>query len=1267
MTLDPTTLSSKRLWLRAKDLTGVDGAAVSAWTDQSGTSHSPTGIFGITKETGETPSGGVTARSISGSAINLPALHPNNGVVATVSTQFNSGYTPGSLVDSDYGGNGWASNAAPSTGTPQWARFQFPTGTVVTSLKIYPTNVARAPKDFTISGSMDGSTWTTLDTRTAVSWPTSAAQTFSFTNTTAYTYYRLNCTATVSADLLHLMEVEFNGVANGEVGSDADLWMVVRSASSSSTNPSWAFGSGGGSDWYPYVDGNVYSAGFASARNFAFAPSMTIVGQWRLVRITQTGGVSKFYIDGVQQASVSATSSWNAAPILRGLADFAEVLVFNAVAGTDPTAWLIDYFNTEHGLTVAGGSPPPGPIAATPPKATATVSAPAPVMRMSIILAPPKATATASAPAPKLNLFLAVPKATATALALAASITFGAAPLPFNPPPASVSASAPAPAMGMGPFAFAPPAASATGAAPAPAITLGAFGFTPPPGRDTAAAIAPSLNIAGQPLVFAAPRALATAAAIPPALAIPVVGVPWNADLSQRTLLAITTAVTSPTFVAPLAAIPASVVERPIVRSSVVMPDPTTLDPADVRTDPRTGRIVVRDDVYDAFPVTTAIVGVPHIIIGGRDVTYFRDSRTIVRNDQASEPFGDQTLVVEFPQIDSMDDPDDPDLTWLATDKPVHYVMQRWDADGPTGQVDTLFSGFLVSDDTGNDETTLQTVWTARGDLYAAAMFAHQPRLMVNPVDIGTQVPKVFNGVTNRPYGTIPAKATGIRTLQRGEPNSKVMSYAQALLGDAWTVGGNQWTVAKKVGTRNRYEVRLKKTGVDWIVTNGQRGVSIDLSADRTQHPNVIYGRGQRSDGGVWMNKKFPESGKTAPDYPYSSAGTVMSIGSTDAGTTDGDGVSKWQRRAKALGFSVTVDGVFSSADAATCRALQRQYGILVDGIVGPQTWAETFDIGALGADPDSWVRLPLAWVPGTQKRRYSATGVDLGPDPAYNPAMRVVSDDIDMGTDVSLADGVRSGQQIIDRGNPLPLTGTITLTTDPRQGWRGSIQAGDRIQVIGYKGRNVTLHIADRGRDWTGKGPITLQVAEKATDALTLAQIRQRDNSNRADPARRPGKVRTKPVIDPWDCESNAGHIERRAQYGGLWSVTRMPMSEVGRIARLNLTCSSATQFAFFIFAKQITSAQMIRYVGANPSAIADPGSTHRELLEDQFGWIEGFGGSNGMLGHFPNGPTGAVTGRAQESGIDYYSPDGYLYLAIWTAASTFIEGDMRAAPPEA
>ncbi len=44
---------------------------------------------------------------------------------------------------------------------------------------------------WTFAGSNNGSTWTTLDTETGISWTAQQTQTWSFTNTTAYRYYRL--------------------------------------------------------------------------------------------------------------------------------------------------------------------------------------------------------------------------------------------------------------------------------------------------------------------------------------------------------------------------------------------------------------------------------------------------------------------------------------------------------------------------------------------------------------------------------------------------------------------------------------------------------------------------------------------------------------------------------------------------------------------------------------------------------------------------------------------------------------------------------------------------------------------------------------------------------------------------------------------------------------------------------------------------------------------------------------------------------------------
>jgi alpha-mannosidase len=103
-----------------------------------------------------------------------------------------------------------------------WIQCQFAGGAAyvinhyaVTSGNDYP---ARDPKSWTFLGSNDGSTWTALDTRSNVTWTDRfVKQMFSFTNTTAYNYYRLNITANSGDAKLQLSELEMfdNGSASG--------------------------------------------------------------------------------------------------------------------------------------------------------------------------------------------------------------------------------------------------------------------------------------------------------------------------------------------------------------------------------------------------------------------------------------------------------------------------------------------------------------------------------------------------------------------------------------------------------------------------------------------------------------------------------------------------------------------------------------------------------------------------------------------------------------------------------------------------------------------------------------------------------------------------------------------------------------------------------------------------------------------------------------------------------------------------------------------
>ncbi len=70
----------------------------------------------------------------------------------------------------------------------------------------------RAPKSWTFEGSNDGSTWTVLDSETAISgWSDNVRKTFSFNNSNYYLYYRINISANNGASLLSIGEFEMMG------------------------------------------------------------------------------------------------------------------------------------------------------------------------------------------------------------------------------------------------------------------------------------------------------------------------------------------------------------------------------------------------------------------------------------------------------------------------------------------------------------------------------------------------------------------------------------------------------------------------------------------------------------------------------------------------------------------------------------------------------------------------------------------------------------------------------------------------------------------------------------------------------------------------------------------------------------------------------------------------------------------------------------------------------------------------------------------------
>ena len=88
----------------------------------------------------------------------------------------------------------WFSN---NTALPHWLKYQFGSAQVVNSylIKSRTEDNTTYPTEWKLQGSNNGSTWTDLDSQTAQTFTLGQARQYTFTNSTAYDYFRLYITA----------------------------------------------------------------------------------------------------------------------------------------------------------------------------------------------------------------------------------------------------------------------------------------------------------------------------------------------------------------------------------------------------------------------------------------------------------------------------------------------------------------------------------------------------------------------------------------------------------------------------------------------------------------------------------------------------------------------------------------------------------------------------------------------------------------------------------------------------------------------------------------------------------------------------------------------------------------------------------------------------------------------------------------------------------------------------------------------------------------
>lgn len=445
-------------------------------------------------------------------------------------------------------------------------------------------------------------------------------------------------------------------------------------------------------------------------------------------------------------------------------------------------------------------------------------------------------------------------------------------------------------------------------------------------------------------------------------------------------------------------------------------------------------------DVDTWFPtITRTAIGRLQVVVGGEDVTFLRNKLTIVERWQKSDPFGDRSAQIRFPQVTDFDAIGTGDLAMFAADPDIEIYLLN--AAGTTVTA-TIFEGLCGAWEFQDH----QLVIPVTGCTYQLDLYVRAPALAGVPIDLGEIIPFQYNtrlAIRNR-NNAMPVWTTGLTTRDRGAWDDGVQTgYVQRLLESRGVKNDGTALTVNLVRPRTPTLAWRDLASTDWHVSNGGRGVECDLQREKTMSANVFYAEGEDEAGTRWRNS-FPGA----------------------------DGVSVFFQP---LSYDPDVHPYDDAGDG-------------------------TLDTSSSGRVDDSLLRI----------EQYANLGTG-----------------IDKGQAKNILDGLRA--RLDDPG----WVGTITLTADPEEGWRGLIEAGENIFVRYFNGAGLLLHIADvevanPGTECT----VTLKVDSKGRSADQLQGIIDRLAAAGKDPVKRLVVGResslNKDSTAQWDGGAGSGWIPR-------------------------------------------------------------------------------------------------------------------------------------------
>lgn len=668
------------------------------------------------------------------------------------------------------------------------------------------------------------------------------------------------------------------------------------------------------------------------------------------------------------------------------------------------------------------------------------------------------------------------------------------------------------------------------------------------------------------------------------------------------------------------------------------------------------------------------------IVVGGRDITYWRGVRTPTPSYQLIDPmmWGPGSMVL--PQVAAaLEQPGVGALRFLRKGAPV--LIQRVDVS--TGAVvATDYKGFVTAHRISGADLTLELGGELSG---RAGMMNKQLPIWRATEDVGRMI-----------YGAV--RDVGLKMLPRLGPETGIelwkfggqsyADYINQIISMSVRGNGDRYTLMPTPES-GVYRLRVKDTEtIDATIYFDDERMKPDLTSDMAEQPDRVYATavspgGQRIKFGVYPGLRQGPP----PPYPFNNHNRVFGGGTTNAETDTGDGISVMIYKLVVSGYldfgNDTYPGGYDADVTRAVKALQRDAGLEVTGDVNYKTWRALYDLDATGFSL-TWSKiLPAAEKDRVRRWNRTASGALRHRNRQYNPTAIKVDINIDVGTGFT-RNKTRdfAERELVPEDNWVGNVNTLNALARGQHAPGSPVTAADVLPPRAIRpGMVLWAPLFDGGTKFHVSGVtvsddgarVSMMLDTQFRETIKVWQIAARNRETRRDPARawiqeHRGSQMQKDSMITWD--EIGGTIDNSIELeADKWTVFPVLAGQEGTIARLRLKTTNPAEYVVAMFGKAIGPGKLQARIG-NPLTPAGSKRWENEAIRNKLDreniLLYVAGNDESPCGYFPKSkspedetPKAELTGRwDDDAGIPYRTfKHPVIYVAVYADRNTRIK----------